>query len=254
MRFSSHQPGHLGSVALRYRQPLGSGGRIAGSGCGIAWRLMGNRTASGEFQPSESGLRDERMQRLEAILFLAREPLSSRKLAQFATLADGTEARTLVRGLNELYDASGCAFRVEEVGGGFQLLTRPAFARWIRSLEGLPGEMRLSAPAMETLAVVSYRQPVLRVEVEAIRGVASGEILRQLMERDLVRISGRSEELGRPYLYSTTKRFLQLFGLRSLEQLPRADLLCGSPAADVTAAESEESIPSEEQEIDQAES
>jgi segregation and condensation protein B len=147
-------------------------------------------------------------------------------LAHFAGLADGTEARTLIRQLNQRYDEAGRAFRIEEVAGGFQLLTRPQFAPWLRRLEYIPAEVRLSAPAMETVAVVAYRQPVLRAEIEAIRGVSCGEILRQLLERDLVRIGGRSDELGRPYLYTTTKRFLKLFGLQSLEQLPRADVLC----------------------------
>lgn len=166
-----------------------------------------------------------RLARLETVLFLAREPLSSRKLSQLADLADGTEARTLVKTLNQRYDQAGRAFRVEQVAGGYQLLTRQQFASWLRRLDHTPAEIRLSAPALETLAVVAYRQPVLRADIEAIRGVACGEILRQLMERDLVRISGRSEELGRPYLYSTTKRFLMVFGLRNLDQLPRADLL-----------------------------
>jgi len=83
----------------------------------------------------------------------------------------------------------------------------------------------LSAPALETLAVVAYRQPVMRAEIEAIRGVDCGEILRQLMDRDLVKTAGRAEELGRPYWYATTKRFLQVFGLRHLDDLPRADLM-----------------------------
>jgi segregation and condensation protein B len=159
------------------------------------------------------------------VLFVAREALTSRKLAHFAGLLDGTEARTLVRRLNHLYDAAGCAFRVEEVAGGYQLMTRPAFGAWLRRLYRSPVETRLSAPAMETLVVVAYRQPVLRAEVDAVRGVDCGEILRQLMERDLVRITGRSDDLGRPYLYGTTKRFLQIFGLRHLEDLPRADIL-----------------------------
>lgn len=196
---------------------------------GWRWRarLPASKTRSGD----ETGKpRDRRLQRLEAVLFVAREPLTSRKLSQFANLADGTEARTLIRRLNELYDASGRAFRVEEVAGGFQLLSRKRFARWLRRLSHTPAEVRLSAPAMETLAVVAYRQPALRADIEAIRGVNCGEILRQLMERDLVRISGRSEDLGRPYLYSTTRRFLQLFGLRDLDQLPRADLLRVDPA------------------------
>jgi segregation and condensation protein B len=169
--------------------------------------------------------RDGRLARIEAVLFLAREPLSSRKIAQMVNLADGTEARTLVRRLNRMLDESASAFRVEEVAGGFQLMTRPMFGPWLRRLLETPVKTRLSAPALETLAVVAYRQPVLRAEVEAIRGVQSGDILRQLMERDLVRISGRAEELGRPLTYGTTKRFLQVFGLRHLNELPRAEIL-----------------------------
>jgi len=176
-------------------------------------------------EEGERSSRSIRIARLEAILFLSREPLGSRKLAQLAGLADGTKARTLVRGLNRRYDAEGSAFRVEEVAGGFQLLTRPKYASWLRRLHSIPLEVRLSAPAMETLAVVAYRQPVLRAEIEAIRGVQCGEVLRQLIERDLVRIVGRSEELGRPLLYGTTRQFLQVFGLRHLEDLPRPDFL-----------------------------
>jgi len=138
-------------------------------------------------------------------------------------LADGNEARSLVRKLNRMYDKEGCAFRAVDVAGGFQLMSRPKFAAWLRRLHVSSEEVRLSAPAIETLAVVAYRQPVLRAEVEAVRGVQCGEILRQLMERDLVRIAGRSEELGRPFLYGTTKRFLQVFGLRHLDELPRAE-------------------------------
>jgi segregation and condensation protein B len=171
--------------------------------------------------------------RLEAILFLAREPLNSRKLSQYANLADGTQARTLIRRLNERYDAAGRAFRVERIAGGYQLLTRRAFAPWLRRLAHVPAETRLSAPALETLAVIAYRQPVGRADIEAIRGVNCGEILRQLMDRDFVRIAGRSPELGRPYLYATTKRFLELFGLNQLDELPRAQELsaAGAPVA-----------------------
>ncbi len=159
------------------------------------------------------------------MLFLAREPLSTRKLAQFAGLADGTQARTLIRRLNRAYDATGSAFRAEEVAGGFQLLSRPALGAWLRRLYNSPVEMRLSGPALETLAVVAYRQPVVRAEIEAVRGVDCGEMLRQLMDRDLVRTAGRADELGRPYRYATTRRFLQVFGLRHLEDLPRSDVL-----------------------------
>jgi len=171
--------------------------------------------------PEGPTARSERMARLEAALFLAREPTGTRKLAELADLADGTEARTLVGKLNRRYDAEGCAFRAVEVAGGFQLMSRAKFVPWLRRLHASPVEVRLSGPALETLAVVAYRQPVLRAEIEAVRGVQCGEILRQLMERELVRIVGRSEELGRPFLYGTTKRFLEVFGMRHLEELPR---------------------------------
>jgi segregation and condensation protein B len=190
-----------------------------------------NRVGTTRLPAPDTAARDPRVRRLEAILFLAREPLTSRKLSHYANLADGTEARTLIRRLNAMYDQSGRAFRVEEVAGGYQLLTRPRYAKWLRRLTHVGPPARLSAPALETLAVVAYRQPVLRAEVEAIRGVNCGEILRQLMERDLLRISGRGHDLGRPFLYSTTKRFLQVFGLQNLDKLPRAEVLRGAASA-----------------------
>jgi len=172
-------------------------------------------------------VRDARLARVEAILFLAREPLSTRRLAQLAGLADGTEARTLIRRLNRLYDGGGSSFRAEEVAGGFQLLSRVGFGSWLRRLYPSPVESRLSGPALETLAIVAYRQPVLKAEIDGLRGVDCGEIVRQLMDRDLVRMIGRASDLGRPYLYGTTKRFLRVFGLRSLDDLPRAAELRG---------------------------
>jgi segregation and condensation protein B len=163
-----------------------------------------------------------RKARLEAVLLLAREPLTTRKLAKLANLADGTEARTRLEDLADQYEKRGSAFQVTRVAGGYQLLTQPQFARWIRDQTPQRRDVQLSDPALETLAVVAYRQPVLRADVEAIRGVQCGELLRQLMDRDLLRIVGRSDELGRPFLYGTTRRFLQVFGLRNLDGLPRA--------------------------------
>ena len=159
-----------------------------------------DRVGNTEMDDSEEAKRA----RLLAVLFLAKEPLPSRKLSQYSNLADGTEARTLVTRLNRQLDSQGRAFRIESVAGGYQMVTRPKFSKWLRRLEYVPGEVRLSAPAMETLAVVAYRQPVLRADVEAIRGVSCGEILSQLLNRDLVRIGGRSEELGRPCLLYTS--------------------------------------------------
>jgi segregation and condensation protein B len=182
--------------------------------------------------------RDPRLARVEAVLFLAREPITTRKISTIANLADGTEARTLIRRLNDFYDAQGSAFRAEEVAGGFQLLSRRKFAGWLRRLVRTHVETRLSGPALETLAVAAYRQPVTRAEIESIRGVACDEMLRQLMERDLLKIVGRSDELGRPFLYGTTRRFLQFFGLRHLDELPRAATLRAdrsAPAAEGAA-------------------
>jgi segregation and condensation protein B len=159
-------------------------------------------------------------------------------LAQLANLADATEARTLLAQLHARYDERGCAFQITQVAGGYQLLSRRDFAAWLRPQAAAEAEIRLSAPALETLAVVAYRQPVLRAEVEAIRGVACGEILRQLMDRDLLRIVGRSEELGRPLRYGTTKRFLQLFGLSSLDELPWAHRLRRTPVVPAAGGES----------------
>ena len=166
----------------------------------------------------------EKLANLKATLFLAKAPLSSRKLARYANLADGTEARTLVTRFNQELDESGRAYRVEAVAGGYLLVTRPQFAKWLRRLDYVPSATRLSAPAMETLSIVAYQQPVLRADVEAVRGVGCGEMLAQLLNRDLIRICGRSEELGRPYLYGTTTRFLLTFGLRSLDELPQIEL------------------------------
>jgi segregation and condensation protein B len=223
MKTPAHQ---LGSVAGRYsrtgeRAPVIGFQRNSLRPTTIAAR--GGRKSVNSAHVSAS--RIARRSRLEAVLLLAREPLSLRKLAQSANLSDGTEARTLLTELRRCYDARGGAFSVEQLAGGYQLLTRPKFASWLRPLVPAEQEIRLSPPALETLAVVAYRQPVLRAEVEAIRGVSCGELLRQLMDRDLLRIVGRSEELGRPLWYGTTKRFLHVFGLSNLDQLPLADQL-----------------------------
>jgi segregation and condensation protein B len=172
-----------------------------------------------------------KLARVEAILFLSREPLPSRKLASLADLADGTEARSLVRELARRMRNRGSAMQPVEVAGGVQLLTRPQIADWLVKVHAPTAELRLSPPALETLAVAAYRQPVTRAEIEAIRGVQCGEILRVLMERDFLRIVGRSDELGRPFLYGTTRKFLQVFGLRRLEQLPPVDQIRNSAAS-----------------------
>ncbi len=203
----------LSSVAQRDNHPLAH----RADGTAVPGGLAQTTTAAADQDTADV---ESQLARLEAVLFLAREPLSTRKLANLAKLADGTEARTLLKQLRRRYDQRSSALQVIEVAGGVQLLTRPQLANWIRRLHGDPEEIRLSAPALETLSVVAYRQPIVRAEIEAVRGVQCGEILRVLMERDLLRIVGRADELGRPFLYGTTKKFLQVFGLRRLDQLP----------------------------------
>lgn len=247
MRNEFVQPGQqLQSVALRYRSPLCAGTR--GDLPTLNCLRCDPAHDSGRRQSDHPRRRDADLARLEAVLFIAREPLGGRKLAQYANLADGTQARTLVRRLNEHYDTTGRAFRVEQVAGGYQMLTRRQFSPWLRRLAHVPGETRLSAPGLETLAVIAYRQPVPRADIEAIRGVNCGETLRQLLERDLVRIDGRSEELGRPYLYSTTKRFLELFGLMHLDDLPGDDGLRSAPLPAAAGAVTIFSQPADDRE------
>jgi segregation and condensation protein B len=166
---------------------------------------------------------------LEALLLAADEPLNPRRLAALTGLNDASEVRRLVRRLQALYDDDGSAFQVEELAGGYQLLTRPQFHPWLIRLRRTGNDVRLSGAARETLAIVAYRQPIMRADIEAVRGVQCGEMLRQLMEKGLVRIAGRHDSLGRPVLYGTTRKFLQLFGLKSLKDLPLAEQLRPAP-------------------------
>ena len=178
-----------------------------------------------EAPTSGQWVRDARLASIEAALLAADEPLNARRLASLAGLKDAREARRLVQKLRSHYDEDGSAFQVEELAGGFQVLTRPQYHPWLVGLRRGSNEQRLSAAARETLAIVAYRQPIMRADVEAIRGVQCGEMLRQLMEKGLIRIAGRHDSLGRPVLYGTTRKFLQVFGLKSLRELPLVEQL-----------------------------
>lgn len=206
--------------------------------------MLSPQATAAEMVPDESiaQRRSEEQARLEAALFLAREPLSTRKLAKLARLSDGTRARALIRELNAFFDADGSAFRVEWIAGGFQLLSRAAFGPWLRRLMESVPETRLSTAALETLAIVAYRQPVTRADLEAIRGVGCDEMLRHLLERELIAIGGRADELGRPNFYVTTRLFLQVFGLGHIDELPPIELPQQAAADDSFAAEGGEEI------------
>lgn len=165
-------------------------------------------------------------------MLLARQPLTTRRISQLAHLEDGTEARVMIKALNEHYNDVGRSFLVKRVAGGFQLLTRPQFFDWISRTGQSRPMIRLSGAAQETLTVIAYRQPINKAEIETIRGVGCGEMLRQLLEKGLVKIAGRSEDLGRPFLYATTKLFLTEFGFGSVDQLPEFERLAGAGLPD----------------------
>lgn len=183
-------------------------------------------------------LRDAVLARLEAVLFASQEPLTPRRLMKLTGLADTGEVRRQVHRLDGLLQAERSAFFVDEIAGGYQLLTRPEPRVPLERICQIQSDTPLSGPMLETLAIVAYRQPICRADVEAIRGVELAEILRHLLDRGLLRIAGKEETLGRPYLYATTRKFLQVFGLRSLHELPMVEALRVEPAS-TTAAETE---------------
>jgi len=162
---------------------------------------------------------------VEAILFATDSPISAAKIADVAALPGRRGVKQAIASLNERYEQMGCTFRIESIAGGYQMLTLPEYHDVVARLSRARGDMRLSQAAMETLSIVAYRQPIMRADVEAIRGVACGDILRGLLEKRLVKIVGRAEVLGRPMLYGTTKRFLEVFGLASLKDLPKVEEL-----------------------------
>jgi segregation and condensation protein B len=160
---------------------------------------------------------------IEALLFAAPEPLT---VSRIKTIVPGTEPADIAESIEELrreYDESGRAFQVVEVANGWQLTSRPDYAIWVDKLFEARGKARLSRAALETLAVVAYKQPVVRSAIEAIRGVNVDSVLRTLMERDLVRIVGRADGPGRPLLFGTTKEFLLRFGISRISDLPKLE-------------------------------
>ncbi len=177
-----------------------------------------DRTAAGADEISAESI-------VEAVLLATDAPLPAAKIAQVLGFGDARVVKKHIAVLNQRYEQMGAAFRVEELAGGFQLLTLPAYHKWVSRVRLIRRETKLTAAALETLAVVAYKQPVMRADVEAVRGVAVGDILNRLREMGLVKIVGRAEVVGRPMLYGTTKKFLEAFGLASLDDLPQIEAL-----------------------------
>ena len=162
-------------------------------------------------------------QRVEALLFASERSLSEARMKTVLGIEDEdatTQIKAAIESLNKSYDSDARAFRIERIAGGFRVMTREELAPLVSRLHADRQQQKLSQAALETLSIIAYRQPVMRAEIEVIRGVACGDVLRGLMDRRLVKIVGRAEELGRPMLYGTTKDFLKIFGLANLNDLP----------------------------------
>src|SRR5881396_4174179 len=160
---------------------------------------------------------------VEALLFASETPVEPDRIREVLELGSPEEARALVTGLKARLDAEDRALMIIEVGGGYRLVTRPDVAPWLVRLARSRTRSRLSRSALETLAIIAYRQPASRPDIDAIRGVNSEAVLDNLLDRRMVRIAGRKDSPGRPFLYETTRDFLVAFGLRDLADLPKVD-------------------------------
>ncbi|MCD6080529.1 MAG: SMC-Scp complex subunit ScpB [Candidatus Omnitrophica bacterium 4484_49] len=160
---------------------------------------------------------------IEALLFVSDKPLSLEHIREVVEV-EKSEIKSLIEELRQEYLSNHC-FRLREVAGGYQMVTDPEYAQWLRKLFRGGRKEKLSRPALETLAIIAYKQPVTKPEIEHIRGVDADGVVRTLLERGLIRIAGRKNVLGRPILYATTKKFLEYFGLNSLNDLPPLDEL-----------------------------
>jgi segregation and condensation protein B len=184
--------------------------------------------SDGPLEPESpgSGPDPEALKRVvEALLFAADEPLTVRRLRDILRLEDARVARRIVEALREEYAAARRGIQIEEVAGGYRMFSNKGFAPHVEQLRKAERRARLSQAGLETLAIIAYKQPVHRADIESIRGVQVDAVLHNLQDYGLIRVTGRAEVLGRPFLYGTTRRFLEVFGLNSLDDLPKADEL-----------------------------
>ncbi len=156
---------------------------------------------------------------IESLLFVVDEPLTVDRIKKILVEAETKEIRQAMAELTAEYEARGGGFYLREVADGYQIRTRPQYTEWIKKLIQ-PKPLRLSKPALETLVIIAYKQPIIRSDIEHLRGVDCGGVIRMLLERKLIRVLGRKEIPGRPLIYATTKRFLEIFDLKNLRDLP----------------------------------
>lgn len=164
--------------------------------------------------------RTKAKQIIEALLFASEKPLSIEEIRQVLEEETTQDIRALIDELRDEYEAQARGFRVCEIAGGYQVSTHPDLAPWLKKLHSSRRASRFSKPALETLAIVAYRHPVTRAEIESIRGVNVEGVLKTLLEKEMVKIRGRKDSPGRPIIYGTTNQFLEYFGLKNLSELP----------------------------------
>ncbi len=205
---------------------LSRGGHEAVPGtAGVADDVRDTAPENGNGAPQQDSLPDllegqEVRAIIEAALFVSQEPLSIDRLVLVLDGISKARIESELRGLQADYDRHGRGLQVVEVAGGFRIMTRPDYAPWVKRLDKVNAPVKLSRSALETLAIIAYKQPIVRADIEHIRGVESSGVLRTLLERKLARMVGRKDEPGRPIMYGTTKFFLEHFGLRDLLELP----------------------------------
>lgn len=202
---------------------------------------------------------------IESLIFISNKPLTIDELKSVFEGAEAGMLRLLIDNLKKEYEARNSGVRIVEIAGGFQMATSPENANTIKTFYKIKNTERLSGPSLETLAIISYKQPVTRVDIEAIRGVNVDGVVKSLLEKNLIRVVGRKEVIGRPFVYGTTRLFLDYFGLKSLDELPKIeefaqqdrimDMQLVSGDADITplTKEEEETLTQETQKESAAE-
>ena len=170
-------------------------------------------------------MREDLPQLVEALIFASPEPVALARLAEVIGDCETGEVESVIFGLNESYEREGHAFHIVRAAGGYRFATRAAFSQWVRKLLVGSGRVRLTRASLETLSLIAYRQPISKAEIESFRRVDAGGVLKMLLERRLIRITGKAKTAGRPLLYGTTTEFLKHFGIDALEDLPKSEFV-----------------------------
>jgi len=185
---------------------------------------------------------------IEALLFVTNDPITKNQMQEVVKGLSSEDIDKCIAELNEEYLREGHSFQIEEIAGGWQMRTRPDYGQWVKALLNIQRRERLSGPALETLAIIAYKQPITKVEIEGIRGVNTDWVLSSIIDKNLVRIVGKKDIVGHPFMYGTTTRFLEHFGLASLKDLPQVEELKGAnifsaAAANPSVEKKEEALP-----------